>query len=321
MTDQSTPTIDEQLLNQGLEPEGDDQSPVNDKGADDDTLELGGEDAPELTDEQKAEEQKKTRSQRWEKRVDNLTARLREAERRAAEAEARATVPAREAAEERAPDASDEKYEFGEADPQYIKDVALFEVKKQLADERKAASEQDAEAAARSEVTAKLNDGMANVEKLGAEKYEDFADKIAEAVDARGGEPLHPLVGIGIAVSPAGADIAYRLATDEAAADKIEGLAKTSPQAAAVAFGELEGEFVDDDGDLNLADPLDIARMLGRMKARLAGKGGQGKVERKVTKAPKPPEGRSRGSSGQFEVGDDTDDFAAFEAKHMRKAN
>jgi hypothetical protein len=105
----------------------------------------------------------------------------------------------------------------------------------------------------------KLQAGLSSVETTGAEKYEDFEAKISEAVEARGGEPLHPMLSIGIAVSPAGADIAYRLASDESIAEKIEKLATTNPQQAAVAFGELEGEYVDDDADLNLADPLDRA--------------------------------------------------------------
>lgn len=319
MTQETTPTIDEQLLNQGLD-DTDKGEPAKVEAKDDDVLELGGEDAPELTDEQKAEAAEKggKRSRSWQHRVDTLTARLREAERRASVSEAgggRAEVEA-----PKAPDANDEKYEFGEADPQYIKDSALFEVRQTLAKEREEAGRVDQEAAAKAEVVGKLNDGMANVEKAGTEKYEDFADKIAEAVDARGGEPIHPLIGIGIAVSPAGADIAYRLATDEATSDKIEKLAQTNPNAAAIAFGELEGEYMeDDDSDLNPADPLDLARMLGRERARRKG-GGVKKVDpaTKVTKAPKPPEGRARGGSGQFEVSDDTDDFAAFEAKVMR---
>jgi hypothetical protein len=49
----------------------------------DDTLELGGDDAPEVKEGEEAEGERKGRSKRWEQRVDNLTARLRDAERRA----------------------------------------------------------------------------------------------------------------------------------------------------------------------------------------------------------------------------------------------
>jgi hypothetical protein len=57
---------------------------------------------------------------------------------------------------------------------------------------------------------------------------------------------------------------------------------------AALEFGKLEGEYLDDDSDSDLdpSDPLDMARMIGRMKSRLAGKRA-GTVERKTTKAPR----------------------------------
>jgi hypothetical protein len=281
----------------------------------DDALELGGEDAPEATAEQLDEEAKKTRSRPWQKRVDILTARAHDAERRAAEAEARLATGGEKVAEAKAPDPNDAKYEFGAADPDYIKDAALFEVRRELAKERDEGAKGNAEQAAKAEVVAKIDAGMAKVEATGAEKYDDFEEKIAAAVEARGGESLPPLLGIAITVSPVGADIAYRLATDEAASDRIERLAKTDPLKAAQAFGELEGEFTDDDDDLNLADQLDMARALGRMRARVKGNGVA--VERKMTKAPKPAEHRARGGQGQFEVSDDTDDFKAFETKIM----
>lgn len=334
MTEQTTPTLDDQILNQGLDP-AEENAGAGGKAAEagkeakepkDDTLELGSDEAPKVeeTEEEKA---KRIRSQRWDKRVDNLTARLRTAERELAEARAGTGGGKAAPAAPKAPDPNaknedgTDKYEFGEADPKYIKDSALFEVTETLRKEREEAGKVSAEAAAQHEVVSKLNEGMANVEKLGSEKYDDFEEKIQEATEARGGESLHPLIGIGIAVSPAGHDIAYRLATDEVAVEKIEKLAKTNPNAAAIAFGELEGEYMeDDDSDLNPADPLDLARMLGRERARRKG-GGAKKVDptTKITRAPKPAESRARGGTGQFEVSDDTDDFAAFEKKHMRK--
>lgn len=263
-------------------------------------LELGTPETPEATPDDVAadEEKKKGRSQRWEKRVDTLTARLREAERRAAEAEAR-VQPATQA-EPSAPDPNDERYEYGIADPQYIKDAALFEVRKELAAERKQAAEADQRNAAANEQTARLQVGMAKLEQTGQQKYEDFDAKISEAVEARGGEPLPPLISVGITVSPAGADLAYRLATDEAASDRLEQLAKTNPHSAALAFGELEGEYLDSDDDLNPADPLDMLRLNGRMKARLAGKRAPDAAERKVSKAPEPPTNTARGAGGRF---------------------
>jgi hypothetical protein len=284
----------------------------------DDTLELGGDDAPEVKEGDQPIDSEKKRGRPWSQRVDILTARLRDAERRAAELEAKAG-PAKEEDGPKAPDAyaknadGSDKYEFGEADPQYIKDAALFEVRQELAKEAKEKAERSKAETAQQEVVGKLQQGMTTIEKAGPEAYEDFEKVITDAVEARGGEPLPPLLSIGIAVSPAGHHISYALAKDEAAAAKMEKLATTSPQAAAVAFGELEGQFLDDDADLDLSDNMDMARMLGRMKARLAGKGKQAGVERRVTNAPEPPEHRSRGSDGQFQAKADTTNFAEFE--------
>lgn len=327
MTDTPTNPADAEILRLATasdEPEAEPKA--------DDTLELGSEEAPKVeeTDEQKddAEKDEKGRSRPWSKRVDILTARLREAERRAEEAEARANgvQPKQPASVEevQAKKPNPDDFEFGVADPDYTD--ALTDWKLDLRDARandaaKADREADQANQAQRQIVGKLEEGMATIEKTGAEKYDDFEQVIEQAVEARGGEPLPPLVSIGIAVSPAGADIAYNLAKDEALSSKLERLAQTNPQAGALAFGELEGQYLPadhDDSDLNLADPLDLIRMNGRMKARLAGKAGQTPTERKTTKAPAAPE-RARGAGGQFEVSDDTEDFAAFERKIMGK--
>jgi hypothetical protein len=105
-------------------------------------------------------------------------------------------------------------------------------------------------------------------------------------------------------------------------ADKIEKLAQTNPRAAAMEFGELEGQYLDneDDADLDMNDPLDMARMIGRERARRKGLTKGAAVERKVTKAPEPAEHRSRGANGQFETRPDTSNFGEFEKMANRKA-
>ncbi len=303
------------------EPEGQREVKEPSEVSDKDTLELGGDEAPEVKEDEQPEEKKRSRP--WSQRVDNLTARLRDAERRAAEAEAR--VSPQEETKEQAPDPfaknddGSDKYEFGEADPQFLRDDARFAVREELRAEREKTAEGDKKTAAQREIVGKIETGMASIEKAGVEKYDDFEAKIGEAVEARGGEPLPPLVSIGIAVSPAGADIAYRLATDEKAASKIENLARTNPRAAAMEFGELEGQYLDneEDNDLNMDDPLDMARLIGRERARR--KGLKPGAVRKLTQAPEPAEHRSRGANGQFETRPDTEDFAAFERMANRK--
>lgn len=327
-----TPSIDDQILNQGIEDEG--QSQEGGKpAAREETLELGSEDAPEATPEQIAAEEERKRSRPWSRRVDVLTARLRETERQLEELRTNGGKPAEGAktptlAEVESAKPKAEDFEFGTADPDYVDALTDWKLDVREAKQRDAAgktAEQSSAQAARAEIAGKIGEGMAAVEKAGTERYDDFETRVAEAVEARGGEPLPPLLGVAIAVSPVGADIAYRLATDEAASDRLEQLTKTNPLKAAQAFGELEGEFTDDDDDLNLADPLDMARAMGRMRTRTKGNGNGGvkaapAIERKVTKAPKPAEHRARGGAGQFEVSDDTDDFAAFEKKHMGRS-
>lgn len=269
----------------------------------------------------------KRRSKPATERIAEITRARREAERRAEAAEARlaaiesgnAVDPTQAIAELEAKRPSPEDFEFGEADSAYID--ALTDWKLDVRDAKREAKEAERakEAGATAEqqqIAGKLSEGVANVEKAGAEKYEDFETAIEAAVEARGGEPLPPLVSIGIAVSPAGADIAYRLATDDATAAKLEKLAGTNVLAAALAFGELEGEYMsDDDGDLDLRDSVDQMRLNGRMKARM--RGVSKPQARKATEAPEPAKHRLRGGGGQFEAGADTTDFAAFE----RKAN
>jgi hypothetical protein len=100
--------------------------------------------------------------------------------------------------------------------------------------------------------------------------------------------------------------------------EKLAAGGAATQQGLALALGELEGEYIEDgkdDDDLDISDPLDMARMMGRMRARLKGAGPKAKPAVVATNAPEPPAERARGGSGRFEVGADTNDFAAFERK------
>lgn len=206
------------------------------------------------------------------------------------------------------------QFEFGESDPDYIDKLTDWKLDAREAEKAKAAEANQSHQT----MIDTINTGVAKAEENAKAKYDDFDAKIAEAVEARGGEPMPPLLTIGIGVSPVGHDILYRIATDEAASTKLERLAKggmQSSNALAMALGELEGEYLDDDSDsdLDLTDNLDMARMMGRMRSRL--KGAKAPEQRKVsvTNAPEPPEQRARGGSGQFQPNPATTDFASFE--------
>lgn len=249
------------------------------------------------------EEGRKRRSKPAHLRIAELTAKLRDAERKLEERAA----PKEEAKAPERPDPN--AYEFGEADPAYID--ALTDWKLDTRDaERAKATEASQE---QQQLIAKVTSGVSSAEVAGKAKYADFEAKVAAAVEARD-TPLPPPVTVAVAMSPVGGDLIYRLATDEAASEKIESLAQSGAmRPMAMAIGELEGEYTDDDSDLDVSDDLDMARMLGRMRTRMKGGAKPAVPVVEVTKAPEPPQERARGGGGKFEVGGDTNDFAAFE--------
>lgn len=247
---------------------------------------------------------KKRRSKPAHLRIAQLTAQLRETERERDALKSPAETPTEK------PDPA--TFEFGEADPAYIDALTDWKIDKREADRAKASEAN----ATRQQFVDRINTGVSGAETAGKAKYTDFEAKIEAAVEARGGDPLPPLLTVAIGLSPVGGDIIYRLATDEAASARLEKLAKggePAQRSMAMALGELEGEYLeaDADDDLDIDDSLDMARLIGRMKARLKGAKPAPKVT--TTNAPEPPAQQARGGSGKFQVGADTSDFAAFE--------
>lgn len=299
--------------------------PEPDEGAkDDDTLELtDGDEAVDVPDDEEGGEEdpdaepeegkrRPRRSKPASERIAELTARLREAERKL-EAKDDKTEPAKEP---EAPKAED--FEFGEADPKYLDALTDYKIEKRDVERQKV----DTARAEQQKVIDRIGAGVAKAEAEAKEKYEDFDDRIAEAIEARGGEALPPMLTVGIGISPVGADIIYRLATDDAASARLEKLARggqATSKALALALGEIEGEYLTegDDADLDMTDDHDMARMMGRMRARLAGRKAEAPakdVPKDIpeTQAPEPPEKRARGGAGRGKVPVDTDDMKAF---------
>jgi len=263
------------------------------------------EEAEQTTEDPKVEddEPKKRRSKPASERIAELTARLRETERqleatRLPEAKTEITKP------------NPDDFEFGEADPDYLDKLTDYKIEARDSEKAKA-TEVQREQQQRIET---LELGIVKAEQTAKAKYNDFEERIAEAVEARAGEPLPRLLTIGISVSPVGGDLVYRLATDEAISDKLEALAER-PQAFALELGALEAEYLEDetDSDLDVTDQLDMARMLGRMRARLNGNRPAAAPTIRLTNAPEPPRERARGGSGHMGTSADTTDFAAFE--------
>ncbi len=281
--------------------EGEPSDPPADTQADEGADEEAGDDQHD--DPAEDAEAKRRRSKPASQRIAELTAKLREAER---QLEA-VNKPAEKPAELVKPDPT--QFEYGEADPQYIDKLTDWKLESYK-------REQQGEQAQREQQQAQINRiqvGLAKAEAEAQVKYDDFDAAIAKAANSRA-TPLPPIVSVGISTSPVGGDLLYRIATDEAVSDRLDTVANNH-KAAAMVLGEIEGEYLDDlsDSDLDITDEMDMARMLGRMRARAAGKrASQPQKQPAVTNAPVPPDNRVRGSSGKFKPAPDTDDPKEF---------
>lgn len=194
---------------------------------------------------------------------------------------------------EAAPDPK--KFEFGELDAGYIRALARYEAKQELAADRQT-QQKNQQTAQEREAAAKFKENLAAFEDAGADKYDDFEEVVLQGARDKVW-PLSESLGALLFESDHGPDIAYMLASDVKLAKEVFG--KTALQQAA---------------------------WLGRQEAKLsAGTGAKveddkpgksedtGKTETKVSKAPAPVQ-RARGQGSNSSVPGDTTDFAAFEA-------
>lgn len=221
-----------------------------------------------------------------EERIADATRLQREAERDAAEArreiaDLRAKAAPAPADDTYDPDAAPDpaKYDYGEADPRFIADVATH-ASNQAYQRNAQATELRIQMA---DMEAKWQGELAKPDLV--ERYPDFDTVVTKAADA-GEWDCSPLMAVGIKQSPVGADVAYHLATNKADASRI---ARLTPIEQALEFGRLEGGF--------------MAAAKSKVTAAAP----------KPTAAPTPPGNRARGAGGQFSTPADTDDFAAFE--------
>lgn len=234
-------------------------------------------------------EPKKKADGGFQRRINRLTADYREAQAKAAAAEARAreleaklSKPDTSADETRAPRLEDFKSyeEYERADRAFVADKArrdtVNEFKKQEA-ERTAKAEQEASAKRIKEATERFNKSADDV----SEHYEDFADVMDDMW--RGRIPVirnnDAVAQYIIEASDRGPELAYHLANNEADADRI---------------GKLS--------------PLAQVKELVKLEASLP------KPNAPATKAPPPP--RSVGGRG----GSDTKDPEKMSIDEMRKA-
>lgn len=274
-------------------PNDDDDTVVNDDATDDP-------DKPE-----------RRRSKPAHARIAQITAEKHDAIRRAEAAEARLTAletgkPAEapavvETAVKPDPNAKNDdgsdKYEFGEADPNYLADVVDWKVDQKLATEKAKTAEADSKRHI-AETAATLNTQWAEKATKAAEKYPDFETKVLESA-AAGDWKCGVLMSAAISASDQGADIAYHLATHpEEAAQLDEMTTPGSPK----------------------YDPFQAVRLFGRMEARFETPEAK-PTGKTTTNAPEPPSQKARGAGGKFEVDGSTSDFAAFEKKANAQAS
>lgn len=275
----------------------------------DDTSEESTENEDE--DEVVEEQPKPKPKNRFQERIDELTAKQREAERKAQDLEAKLAkleqtskpepVAPVAAVEDTGPAPDDinedgtDKYPLGEFDPHYIRDLTKFAI----AQEREELKVKDQREAQQRELdTAKATLQTEWQTKLGPakERYPDFVDKgqqlldTFEGIDQRYGEYLEST----IMSMEYGTDVLYYLANNPDEAQKI---VQSGATKATIALGRLESKFMDFAEEKQKARP-------------------------KVSAAPTPPTHVNKGSSvSKANVAPDTDDLDAFESAFFTKSS
>lgn len=277
---------------------------------DEDTNEAGEnlEDLDKSDDDDQSEEkedepkEKPKKVNRFQERINELTAKAREAERalealRAEQArkqeESEKTAPKTSVVQNDGPTPTDknedgsDKYPLGEFDPQYIRDMARHTIDKEWA------ARQEQEAKARQEREAQeARDAIQKqwVERLApvTEQHEDYIEKTLQLEDAFTGlDPQYSDYLVQTIKSlEHGPEVLYYFANNLEEAKKF---VQSGPLNATLALGEINAMFK-----------------------------GQTRKEAKVSKAPPPPQ-VNKGTSTRKVVSGDTDDLDAFSAVFFKK--
>lgn len=184
-----------------------------------------------------------------QKRIAELTKLRREAERKSAELEERLSrlekgAPAGEKDEQKSadsagspakPDPSDEKYKYGEVDPDYLADVVKFNTEKVLA-EREAEAEEKRQRTAAEQELQKVHQGWQALSERGATDYDDFEEVVIAGAQADAWA-LSDFMAKLIPGSDVGHEIAYHLAKNPKESVRVASLSQTEQ---AIYFGRLE---------------------------------------------------------------------------------
>jgi hypothetical protein len=206
---------------------------------------------------------------------------------------------------EAAPDPT--KFEFGELDANYIRALARFETRQELAASK--AKEQSVTLTAEQKAAKeKFDADVATFEDKGSDLHDDFTEVVIEGARDKAW-PLGDQLGAALLESDFGPQIAYALATDVKEAKRISEL---SDRRQLAWLGRKEAELEASAGSgANGGDE-------GKGAAAEAKEVPNPKVAANVSRAPAPVQ-RARGQGSPSAVPGDTHDFAAFEAAAMSK--
>lgn len=253
------------------------------------------------SEEKPAEKPKKVN--RVQERINELTARAREAERalaalQAAQApkqEEPAKAPTALVPDKTGPDPDalnadgTEKYPLGEFDPEYIRDMARHTIETEWARKEQEAAEQN-QRQQMEQARAEIQNQWAERLAPALEQHEDFLDKTMELESAFDGlDPQYSDYLVQTIKSlDHGPEVLYYFANNLEEARKF---VQSGPLNATLALGEINAMF----------------------------KGTTRKAEPKVSKAPPPPQ-VNKGSKTRVAVTPDTDDLDAFSDMFFKKS-
>lgn len=304
---QSVPS-DEAATSQEDETE-DQEADANDETVDtqtieDDTLATESDDEDTEATEETPEKPKKNR---YQERIDELTAKYREAERQreadrqAFEARLKSLESSTNTEElpntdgpdptEKLPDGR-EKYPLGEYDPAYVRDLARFEVAQEMKSLEKAREAKEQEKAQDAQVAA-LHESWNQKLAPAQERYPDFVEKSESLLGSFNDlDPTYEdYLSATIMGMDYGPDVLYYLASNPSEATSIF---RSGATKATIALGRLEARFAEAEAEKTLARP-------------------------KVSQAPVPPPTVRGAAPAKMPTPPDTDDLDAFERELFKK--
>jgi hypothetical protein len=187
----------------------------------------------------------------------------------------------------------DPKYELGEFDTKFVRDLTKFTFAQERASAEATAQQaaQKAEQVAAQQVLTNEWNGRVETAK---ESYPDFIEKSQSLLDGFGNldQGYAGYLSTTLMQMPHGTDVLYYLAQNPTEAKEI---VNSGALKATLALGRISAKFADADAQKQLAKP-------------------------KISNAPTPPSVRARGTNGAFvSVAGDTDNLDDFEAEFFRK--